>query len=270
MNLPVKAGPLFKLLKEFRGEKHDLPIMVGGSLADQLARDLTAGGDPSAVLIGDDPHGVEAFVYVIGDSVTEEDERVLKRAHRTRVPTLVVAAGRKVPWRVPFVLATDVIRVEPGHGFSVDDVAHALARKLGEEAASVARRLPALRPAASAELIARFSRRNGLIGAAVFVPGVDMPILTLNQIRLVLRLAAMHGLEIDNRRAPELLATVGAGFGFRAVARELLNLIPFLGWAVKGGIAYGGTRAIGEATLRYSESQAAKPPRPASASASSS
>ena len=269
MKLPLKAGPLFALLKEVR-ETHDLPIMVGGTLAEQLARELTAGGDPSAVLLGDDPHGVEAFVYVIGDSVTAEDERVLKRARRNKVPTLVVAAGRKAPWRVPFVLATDVIRVEPGHGFSVDDVARALVGKLGEEATSVARRLPVLRPAASAALIERFSRRNGLIGAAVFVPGVDFPILTLNQVRLVLRLSAMHGLEIDNRRAPELLATVGAGLGFRTAARELLNLIPFLGWAIKGGIAYGGTRAIGEATLRYTESQASTPPQPASASASSS
>jgi uncharacterized protein (DUF697 family) len=268
MNIPLKAGPLIALMREIRGERYDLPIMVGGSLADQLAHELTAGGDPSAVVLGDDPRGVEAFVYVIGDSVTEEDERILKRAHRAKVPTLVVAAGRQVPWRVPFVLATDVIRVEPGHGFSADDVARALARKLGEEAASVARRLPALRPAASAELIERFSRRNGIIGAAVFIPGVDMPVLTLNQVRLVLRLSAMHGLEIDNRRAPELLATVGAGFGFRAVARELLNLIPFLGWAVKGGVAYGGTRAIGEATLRYSRAQATQP-QPGSASASS-
>jgi len=269
VKLPLKAGPLFALLKEVR-ETNDLPIMVGGTLAEQLASELTAGGDPSTVLLGNDPHGVEAFVYVIGDSVTEEDKRILKRARRNKVPTLVVAAEREAPWRVPFVLATDVIRVEPGHGFSTDDVARALVAKLGEEATSIARRLPVLRPAASAALIERFSRRNGLIGAAVFVPGVDLPVLTLNQIRLVLRLSSMHGLELDNSRAPELLATVGAGFGFRAVARELLNLIPFLGWAIKGGIAYGGTRAIGEATLRYSEAQSPTPPQPASASASSS
>ena len=268
MRLPIKAGAVFHLLREMR-ERHDLPIMVGGLLAEQLAHELSAGGDPSAVLIGTDPHGVEAFVYVIGDSVTEEDERDLKGAHRARVPTIVVAAGRKVPWRVPFVLATDVVRVEPGHGFSVDDVAAALARKIGDEAASVARRLPALRPAVSARLIKRVSRRNGLIGAAVWVPGVDMPVLTLNQIRLVIRLATMHGLELDNRRAPELIATVGAGFGFRVIARELLNLIPGLGWAVKGAVAYSGTRAIGEATLRYSEAKAT-PQQPASASASSS
>jgi uncharacterized protein (DUF697 family) len=94
---------------------------------------------------------------------------------------------------------------------------------------------------------------------------------------MVLRVFAAHGLELEdaNHRLPELAATVGAGFGFRAVARQLLGLIPLAGWAVKGGVAYGGTRAIGEASLRYSEARAAPlsevmPPQPASASASSS
>jgi uncharacterized protein (DUF697 family) len=106
-------------------------------------------------------------------------------------------------------------------------------------------------------LISSFSRRNGLVGAAVFVPGVDMPVLTLNQIRLVLRIAMAYGEEIDNRRAAELVGVVGAGFGLRAVARELLDLVPVAGWALKGGIAYTGTRAIGEAAVRYFEARAA-------------
>ncbi len=80
--------------------------------------------------------------------------------------------------------------------------------------------------------------------------------LTLNQIRLVLRIAAAHGVKVDQQRLPEVLATVLAGFGFRAVARQLLGAIPFGGWAVKGGIAYGGTRALGEAAMRYFQSVA--------------
>ena len=44
-------------------------------------------------------------------------------------------------------------------------------------------------------------------------------------------------------RAPELAGVVGAGFGFRALAREALDLVPVAGWAVKGAVAYSGTRA---------------------------
>jgi hypothetical protein len=42
-------------------------------------------------------------------------------------------------------------------------------------------------------------------------------------------------------------ATIGAGFGLRALARELLDLAPGASWLLKGAIAYGGTRALGEA-----------------------
>jgi uncharacterized protein (DUF697 family) len=101
------------------------------------------------------------------------------------------------------------------------------------------------------ELIRSFSKKNGILSAAIFVPGVDMPILTLNQIRLVLRLALAHGQDVDRDRAIELAGVVGAGFGFRAIARQLLDFVPFAGWAVKGAIAYTGTRAIGTAAQKY-------------------
>jgi uncharacterized protein (DUF697 family) len=86
---------------------------------------------------------------------------------------------------------------------------------------------------------------------AIFVPGADFPVLTLNQIRLVLRLAAAHGVDVDQQRAPEILATVAAGLGFRTVARQILGVVPVGGWLVKGAVAYGGTRALGEGAVRY-------------------
>ena len=48
-----------------------------------------------------------------------------------------------------------------------------------------------------------------------------------------------------------MLASLAAGVGLRAVARQLLDLVPFAGWAVKGAVAYAGTRALGETALRY-------------------
>jgi uncharacterized protein (DUF697 family) len=56
----------------------------------------------------------------------------------------------------------------------------------------------------------------------------------------------------DRDRLPELAATVGVGFGLRALARELLDLVPVAGWVLKAAVAYGGTRALGEAArLRF-------------------
>jgi uncharacterized protein (DUF697 family) len=198
---------------------------------------------------------VEALFYVIGDDVTEEDERVLKLAHRARVPVIVIAAGRHAPLRIPFVLATDVVRVPTGHGFPVDEIARVVMHKLGEEGSSLARRLPVLRAPFCSELIESFARKNGIIGVAVFVPGADLPVLTLNQLRMVLRICAAYGLEVDAQRAPEIAATIGAGLGFRTVARELLGTIPVAGWLLKGAVAYAGTRALGEAAVRYCEAR---------------
>ena len=48
-----------------------------------------------------------------------------------------------------------------------------------------------------------------------------------------------------------MLGTIAAGFAFRAVARQALGVLPVAGWLVKGAVAYGGTRAIGEAAVRY-------------------
>ena len=58
----------------------------------------------------------------------------------------------------------------------------------------------------------------------------------------MLRIGAAYGVDIDQQRLPEVLGTV-AGFGFRAVARQLLAAIPVAGLVVKGGVAYGGTRS---------------------------
>jgi uncharacterized protein (DUF697 family) len=154
------------------------------------------------------------------------------------------------------VLDTRVVRVRPGEGFRVDQIARALAAALGEDGTALAARLPVVRRAVVDELIRSFSRKNGLVGATVFIPGVDMPVLTLNQIRLVLRIAVAYGESVDASRAVELLGVVGAGFGLRTIAREAIGAVPVAGWAVKGAIAYTGTRAIGEAARRYFESRA--------------
>lgn len=247
----AKLGPLsvLSVVRELRrGTGDPRPLGVAGAreLVPLLARELRAGGDPAAVVEGR-VEGVAALVWV-----GTPDEEQLRTASRAGVPIVAVTDDETVP----YVLATDLVRVPPGHGFPVADIADALARRLGENGTSLAARLPVLRRPVCNALIASFAKRNGIVGAAVFVPGVDLPVLTLNQIRLVLRIALAYGEEVDNRRAVELAGVVGAGFGLRAAARELLDLVPVAGWAIKGGIAYTGTRAIGEAAVRYFESRA--------------
>jgi uncharacterized protein (DUF697 family) len=257
LKLPLAPAVVFNLVRELRtsaaGRK---PLVVGGAreLAEALRRELVRGGDESAVRIGA-PEGGAALVYLLGGDVTAEDEQILRSAETANVPIVVLGPDPRTP--IPYVLATDVLPLRAGEGFPLDELARLLAGTIDEEATQLAARLPVLRRSIAEALIARVARQNGILGAAVFVPGADFAVLTLNQLRLVLRLAAMHGEELDTERLPEVLGVVGGALGFRAVARQLLSAVPVAGWAVKGGIAYTGTRALGEAALRYFDVKAA-------------
>jgi len=252
MALPVRAGALRALVKEISVDAGK-PLVVGGAreLAAVLRRELGRDAKPGAVRGGDEPKGGAVYLYVLGREPNEEDELALKRARRARVPIVAVVTGPVADnLTIPYVLATDVVRVGAGEGFPLDEIARAIAGRLGEEAAPLAARIPRLRRAVADGLVAAFARRNGIVGAAVFVPGADLPVLALNELRLVLRLEQAYGLEIDPReRLPEIAAVLAAGVGMRALARELLDLVPVAGWAVKGAVAYAGTRALGEAAL---------------------
>ena len=251
MALPVSAGAIRKLLTEVvaSAQREDV-LAVGGAseLAPELRQQLLRGGaEPGAVRLGD-PEDADVYVHVLDGAPSNEDVALLRRARRTRVPAIAVAVGFDDEPAIPHVLATDVIAVGAGQAFPLDAVARAIAARLGEHGAPLAARVPLLREAVSEQLVASFARKNGIVAAAVWVPGADLPVLALNELRLVLRLAEAHGAAGDiGDRLPELAATLCAGFGLRALARELLDLIPGAGWAVKGAIAYGGTRALGEA-----------------------
>jgi uncharacterized protein (DUF697 family) len=239
---------LLSLVREVRrGAGDKRPLGVGGAreLVPLLARELRAGGDPSAV-VENRVDGIAALVWI-----GPPDEEQLRAASRAGAPIVALTDESTMP----YVLAADLVRVPPGQGFPVAEIVAALARRLGEDGTALAARLPVLRPAVCKHLIDHFSKRNAVIAAAIFIPGVDMPVLTLNQARLVLRIALAYGQPIDRSRAAELLGVVGLGFGFRAVARELLDLVPVAGWAVKAGVAYTGTKAVGEAAVRYFEAR---------------
>jgi uncharacterized protein (DUF697 family) len=234
--------------------RQDRPLVVAGpdALVSLLVEELTRGGVSSAVRDRGPVEDAAALVLVLGGAPSPEDERLLHDATRARVRVVaVVPATAGTVKHVPYVLDENLVRVSGGAGFPLDEIARRLARALGEEATPLAARLPVLREAVCEELIRRFSRQNGFLGVAIFVPGADLPILTANQVRLVLRIADAHGFEIDRERLPEVLTVIASGLGFRALARRAIGYVPFIGWGVKGAVAYTATRALGEAAVRH-------------------
>jgi uncharacterized protein (DUF697 family) len=241
--------------------------------AVRAADDLSQDGGHIAVIPGD-PASTRRLREILGTpaAVPSEDAlavAALTPASDTTGPGAALAHRRRSGGGALAVLVgeapgrealegrlLDGHRLEPSNVVHVpaldeegaDRVLDAVLGALGDELIAAGRRNPALRPAIGWRLVRTASRRSAAIGALP-LPGVDMPVLVLIQVRLVADLAALHDRAFGPERTVEALAIVGAGFGWRAVGRSAAGAIPVAGWAVQGTIAYGATRAIGEAAL---------------------
>ena len=112
---------------------------------------------------------------------------------------------------------------------------------------------PFVRIPLSLEFVNATSVQNAGIGLVVIIPGADMPVMTLNQAKMLLQIAAAYGQNLGKERILELAAVVGGGFACRAIARQLIGMIPGFGWAVKAGVGFTGTMAMGYAAIAYFE-----------------
>jgi uncharacterized protein (DUF697 family) len=258
--LPVSARAIGRLLKDIEAARGDHVLAVGGAseLAPELRQQFLRGrAEPDAVRLGG-PEGADAYVHVLAGAPDREDVELLRRARRARAPVVAVVRGTsESSAAIPYVLATDVVWVAAGEVFPLETIARVLAARLGEHGAPLAARVPLLHGPVCERLLESFSRRNGLVAG---IGRAGLPVLALNELRLVIRLAQAYGADGIGERVPELVATLGAGLGLRALARELLERVPGGGWAVRCGVAYGGTRGLGEA-VRLRFALAATPPR---------
>lgn len=98
------------------------------------------------------------------------------------------------------------------------------------------------------------SMQNAAVGAVVLIPGADMPVMTANQAKMILQIAAAYGQKMGMERARELAGVVAGAFALRTAARQVVGVVPGFGWAVKGAIGYSGTLAMGHAAIAYFES----------------
>jgi uncharacterized protein (DUF697 family) len=230
------------------------PLVVAGDpgLAELLRRELVREGDESAVRRDGSVTDVAAVLVVLAQPAGSAELDLLREAERAGVEAVAVIVERDgVEIGDPsYVLASRVVRVPTGSGFPLDEISRALAGALGNDGPKLAARLPVLRDAVTGELVRRHARRNGMLG--VFAPSrASMPILTLDQIRLVLGLATAHGRELGRERVPEVVAVVATALVLRTAARVLASTVRPARRLVHGGFAYAGTMAIGKAAKRY-------------------
>lgn len=145
---------------------------------------------------------------------------------------------------------------------ALDDAAAAtLDRRMGEWIIAACRdkklafalAFPFVRRPLSLDAVRATAIQNAGVGVVVFIPGADMPIMTLNQAKMLLQIAAAYGQPLSAERIKELAAVVGGAFLFRNIARSAAGVVPVLGWAVKGAVGFAGTEAMGRAAIEYFE-----------------
>lgn len=187
----------------------------------------------------------------------------LSRSLETRLPRLVLlphaneidlAVMARRAARVAGVAREDVL-VGQDPGPAADHVATLLARLVPDHGVALARQFTLLRRPLAWREVTATAKQNAMVGALP-LPGADMPLMTANQVKMVLRMAAMHDLPIQLERLQELLAVLGAGLGWRTAARQLAKLVPGPGWLVAGGLGYAGTVAMGRLALTWFQQQA--------------
>ncbi len=113
-----------------------------------------------------------------------------------------------------------------------------------------------IRPIEVRHLITACAIQNATVGAINLIPGSDLPIMTTNQAKLALDIAAAYGKGLTLSRVPEMAGVVGAGFAYRQLARTVLGLVPGVGWVLRAGLGFGGTVATGNAIKARFEAEA--------------
>src|SRR5918994_541504 len=140
-----------------------------------------------------------------------------------------------------------------GGDAGLEELTTRIVRALDEDyLVALAKGYPPFRRAVCEEIIRHNARQNAVIGALP-IPGADMPVMTANQARMVLNIAAAYGEDLSMERVRELLGVLAAGFGLRALSRQAVKLVPVGGWAASAVIAYSGTVAMGRSGILYFE-----------------
>lgn len=248
--------------------KSDMAVIAAGVTQEVglIARRLRDAGIP-ALVVTTLPQVVEQTAIEQGHPIPEGD-----------LVAPMTQDGDVVTLAEPVVISSDgsgevTYDVPPIPGWQPDDplslepyaltahVAEQLSSRMGEwvvacfraKRLAFAQAFEFVRRPLSMESVRSTSMQNAGVGFVAFIPGADLPIMTLNQAKMVLQIAAAYGQPLTMERAKELAAVVGGGFACRAVARQLVGVVPALGWAIKAGIGYAGTSAMGHAAVEYFE-----------------
>lgn len=228
------------------------PLVVSGTLADQLARELGAGAEPGAVVVRDPPSaaGAEVVVRVIAGDPGRPEDALVREADRLGIPVVFVQLWPQASWASLFVLSPFVIECRAGKGFPVETIAETVSRAVANPEA-LAARVPVLKEPVESSVVRKAVARAALLGGAgARRKGPARPMITLEQLKMASSLRAAGEPEARSEIPPAAVAvaTVGASFALRALARTAGRSLPAP--LVNAAVAAGGTWALAELLRR--------------------
>lgn len=287
MKLPIDLKAVIEAATDIESARNT-PVSVSVLIDDSAPGDVAA--HVRSAFVGAGAHARVTVGYFVGPAFSSYEgddmavivagfsEEVGRRAAEIRaagVPVMVVtsmprlvadmagAYGNPIP-------EGDLVAPEGVEGCEADGdapipidaaAAAALDRRMGEWVVAACREkrlalalsFPFVRRPLSLEAVSATSLQNAGIGLVLFIPGTDMPLMTLNQAKMLLQIAAAYGEPMSVARVKELAAIVGGAFACRSVARQVAGAVPAIGCAVKAGVGYAGTKAMGLAAVEYFE-----------------
>ena len=221
-----------------------------GVLAEQLARELGAGGDPTLVRTSGDPEAA-GLVRVVAGAATAEDERVFRVRDPCGCPDRRRPDGRAVRPHSRTSSRRTSSRCKPGSGFPVDEIADGLAARSGAGRGR-ARRLAA---GAARRRQSRRTEDGAVAAGALAVAGGGtqrLPVLALAQARMLSDVACGSGVEEAPRAVAEAVALpLAAALGTGLAARKLVRRVPFRSRLLESAVAAAVTYALATAFRRF-------------------
>lgn len=267
MGLPLDIRDLMKSGSSLRKEREQnirIAVFIDAEAPDVLvsalkhalhpqmstARLHVEAAVPGDVLVVDD--SADVVIAVAGPTDTLEPS--IARARENYVPTVAIVLGEprdSAARRLAHPLL-DTLSSEDAED-AVKDLGRWLADRLASKRLALAANFAFMRKAVAEESIKSTAFQNAVIGGVTIIPGADMPLMTANQAKMVLQIAAAYGEPLGAERVRELAVVVGSGYALRTAARQIVTLIPGFGWALKAGIGYSGTLAMGYAAIDFFE-----------------
>lgn len=228
----------------------------------------TPGHLPDVMESGMDQASVIVFLIDASKGLQASDRELYNVIKRFDKPTVVAVnkideltggeTGDQLATEVAVQLeAPGVIPVSAKTGENVaEELIPVIIEASPEAALAIGRELPAYRRVAAQRII-RNSTLVSLAAGLEPIPFIDIPIILGTQIRLVLRMAALYGEQMDSadakKHARELIATIAGGLGLRYLAQQAAKAVPFGGDFIAGAIAGAATWSIGQVALEYYE-----------------